>query len=154
MSENKPPEEVPNADVPAEEAPASGSRWEDTEAVPPAVEPEPAPAAAPTPAGVDRSRWLNGKTALIGAGLGVALVAGLGGFAIGQATADGHDHGRFESERGWPGGGRDDHPRPPGDGGLGFDRRERPDFGQPIDPDQDGDPGSSDSDQDDSSTQG
>lgn len=170
MSENQPPEETP----------VSGSRWEDSEAVPAvnsedaaevttvyptgeAAAPGQAEPEAPEPGAEvaeDRSRWITGKAALIGAALGIGLLAGAGGFALGAATADDDFHGRFESERGWHGGPQDGRPMPPGpgQGEEGFDRGQRPDFNQDMDPRDDDsgsdDSGSDDFDQDDSSTQG
>lgn len=70
----------------------SGSRWE-PESGRPADEtselgtPEPARPGAETPAG--RRDWMRSRAALTGAGVGLAAVIGLGGFAIGHATADG-----------------------------------------------------------------
>ena len=86
-----------------ETQPVSGSRWEQ-EPDQPATEPaatEPAasaPAAAPAyaPAPLPRS-GNRSKLLLAGGTLGIALVAGTGGFALGHVTADdGHDGpGRF-----------------------------------------------------------
>jgi hypothetical protein len=66
--------------------PVSGSRWE------PAEQPPPAPVAyapAPPPRQPGQNR---GRLLLAGGAVGVALVAGAGGFALGHASAD--DDGR------------------------------------------------------------
>jgi hypothetical protein len=82
-----------------ETQPASGSRWEqpaDPSPAPPATQPvtppAPVPAYAPAP-----QRHSRGRLLLAGGAVGVALVAGAGGFALGHATAgDGRDDpGRF-----------------------------------------------------------
>jgi hypothetical protein len=79
-----------------ETQPVSGSRWEqpadpDTPAATPpptppaAAEPHPAPVAAYAPAPApNRNR---GRLLLAGGAVGVALIAGAGGFALGHATA-------------------------------------------------------------------
>jgi hypothetical protein len=79
-----------------ETQPVSGSRWEqpadpDTPAAAPpptppaAAEPHPAPVAAYAPAPApNRNR---GRLLLAGGAVGVALIAGAGGFALGHATA-------------------------------------------------------------------
>jgi hypothetical protein len=66
--------------------PVSGSRWEPA--------PTPAYAAAPPPRQPGRNR---GRLLLAGGAVGIALVAGAGGFALGHASADdGRDGpGRF-----------------------------------------------------------
>ncbi len=71
-----------------ETRPVSGSRWEPAEQ-PPTPSP-PAVAYAPAPAPRNRGRLL-----LAGGAVGVALVAGAGGFALGHATADDGRDGRF-----------------------------------------------------------
>ena len=166
MSEKDTPEEVPS----------SGSRWEeadltstaDAESVTEPTTGESTPQVVPvaaadeTQASVatsERSRWATGRAGLIGAGLGIALLAGVGGFAIGNAAADDGDHGRFESERRF-----DDHadgerpfPGPNGQGGPGsegFDHGDRPGFGQQLDPRDDSDDSGESSTQGDSGTQG
>ena len=78
-----------NDDTQPANQPSSGSRWE------PAEQP-PAPAtvayAPPPPRQPARNR---GRLLLAGGAVGIALVAGAGGFALGHASAeDGHD-GRF-----------------------------------------------------------
>ena len=112
-----------------ETQPASGSRWEQPAdpspaqpatqpATPPANQPAAVPAYAPAPQLRSRGRLL-----LAGGAVGVALVAGAGGFALGHATAgDGRDDpGRFGFTRndgpmGGPMGGQDGGPQgqPPG----------------------------------------
>ena len=75
-----------------ETQPVSGSRWEqpadpDTPAAPtpPAAAGPPAPVAAYAPAPApNRNR---GRLLLAGGAVGVALIAGAGGFALGHATA-------------------------------------------------------------------
>ncbi|MEO6510104.1 MAG: hypothetical protein ABIO16_03870 [Nocardioides sp.] len=74
-----------------ETAPVSGSRWE-----PPAT-----PTTAYAPAPPRRSR---GGLILAGGALGVALVAGAGGFALGHATADDGRDGMGRFGRVGPGG--------------------------------------------------
>lgn len=154
MSENKSPEE---------ETPASGSRWEkpdtpseDGEVYQTAAAPEGSPVAGltPTPAAPGRSAWLRGRSMLVGAGLGIALAAGAGGFALAHAVDGDRDGGRdgwaeFHGER-WEHGdserGMPMRPGPPGMPGMGG---ERPDFGQRMGPDDLDDSGSSSSDSDD-----
>ncbi len=85
-----------------ETAPVSGSRWEP--ATPPAAQPagQPAATTAYAPAPPKRSR---GGLILAGGALGVALVAGAGGFALGHATADDGRDGAGRFGQGGPGGG-------------------------------------------------
>jgi hypothetical protein len=119
-----------------ETQPASGSRWEPGEAEqPPAPETPPVPAyAAPAP------RPNRGRLILAGGAVGIALVAGAGGFALGHATADeGSDGGQFgqfgrfgphgdeHGPRGFPGQGQP--PGLPGDDGSGDDGSTTPDDG-------------------------
>ncbi|MGL5825429.1 MAG: hypothetical protein ACRCYU_11550 [Nocardioides sp.] len=47
-----------------------------------------------------RSGWLRSRGALVGAGLGLALITGLGGFALGQAAGHDRDGGRERAGRG------------------------------------------------------
>ena len=63
--------------------PASGSRWEPAEQ-PPAATPV-AYAPAPPPR---QPRQHRGRLLLAGGAVGIALVAGAGGFALGHVTAD------------------------------------------------------------------
>lgn len=173
MSEKQPPEEEAPAsgsrwekadttsedgELPQAEAAADATPDGEPEAagIPdPAAETQPAPAAEPV-AGVPpisapptaRLAWLRGRSLLVGAGLGVALLAGASGFALAHAVDGDSDGGKDgwgefhserwehgESERGIPG-----HPGQPGKPGM---EGERPDFGQRMDPDGDlDDPGS------------
>jgi hypothetical protein len=88
--------------------PASGSGWEPTEPTEP-TEPPPAAAppayAAPAPAAKPRRVW----PLLAGAAAGIALVAGLAGFGIAQAT---DDDGRGHPPAGF---GPDPHRHGPGE---------------------------------------
>jgi hypothetical protein len=146
-----------------ETQPVSGSRWEqpadpDTPAAAPpptppaAAEPHPAPVAAYAPAPApNRNR---GRLLLAGGAVGVALIAGAGGFALGHATAgDDRDAGVGRTGFGPNGGPGQGFPnngqQPPGfqggpggqDGQDGFDPR-----GDDGDNGDDGDPqGSSNS---------
>jgi hypothetical protein len=76
--------------------PSSGSRWEPAEPAP-----TPAPAAyapaAYAPASPPRQPGRNrGRLLLAGGAVGIALVAGSGGFALGHASADdGPEGGQF-----------------------------------------------------------
>jgi hypothetical protein len=68
---------------------ASGNRWEPTgetpeTPVPPAAAPAPAPTAAP-PSGP--TWWTRTRAGVAGGAAAVLLVGGLGGFAVGRATA-------------------------------------------------------------------
>ncbi len=102
--------------------PVSGSRWESAER-PPATPPSPvttpdegspvAYAPAPPPRQPGRNR---GRLLLAGGAVGIALVAGTGGFALGHASADegSEGHGRFgrpATGGGFPGNGREDGSR-------------------------------------------
>jgi hypothetical protein len=146
-----------------ETQPVSGSRWEQPAdpdipaATPPptppaAAEPHPAPVAAYAPAPApNRNR---GRLLLAGGAVGVALIAGAGGFALGHATAgDDRDAGVGRTGFGPNGGPGQGFPnngqQPPGfqggpggqDGQDGFDPR-----GDDGDNGDDGDPqGSSNS---------
>ena len=100
-----------------EQNPRSGSRWEpspeDETVAHPTTPPEP-PAATdtqpPAPAPVaPRRTWtqrVRGNGGLVGAAIALVLFSGVGGFAIGHATA-GHDRFGLVGERfpGGPGGG-------------------------------------------------
>ena len=96
-----------------ETQPVSGSRWEQpADPNTPAAAPPPTPSYAPAPP-PNRNR---GRLLLAGGAVGVALVAGAGGFALGHASAgDDRDAGI-----GWTGFG------PNGGPGQGF-----PNNGQP-----------------------
>jgi hypothetical protein len=98
---------------------ASGSRWE--QPIPPPAQPAPVPtyASAPPPRSGRRGRLL-----LAGGAVGIALVAGTGGFALGHASAD---HGRDGPGRvGGPG-----FPNFPGGGPMGGPQGTFPGQGQP-----------------------
>lgn len=133
MSEKDTPEEVPSSGSRWEEADLSSTADAESVAEPTADDSTPqvvrVAAIDESQASVatsERSRWATGKAGLIGAGLGIALLAGAGGFAIGNAAADGGDHDRFESERRFDGPG-DGQLKPPGlgdhrdDGGFDQD---------------------------------
>src|SRR3954447_13378363 len=79
-----------------DEARASGNRWEPTDgATPEPLETDPyvEPETAAAPAG--RPTWLTRARAGVAAGAAAVLLAGgLGGFAIGRATAADSDGGR------------------------------------------------------------
>ena len=122
----------------SDDTPTSGNRWET----------EQDPAAAAEPAFPTEGPKPDRKRALVAAAAAAVLLAGvgLGGFAIGRATADDHD-GRFEQQIGrgqLPDG---DMPQPP----QGFPGEDQDGF-QPGVPDSDSDSGvpESDSDSDDS----
>jgi hypothetical protein len=136
-----------------ETQPASGSRWEqpdDTAPQPAAPPPAPTPAYSPAPP-ANRNR---GRLLLAGGAVGVALVAGSGGFALGHATAgDGNDgagmrrpsFGTNGGPGGFPGNGQQQQ-QPPGfqDGQDGTfpDDRDGDDDGSFDDDDQDPSDGS------------
>lgn len=116
-----------------ETAPVSGSRWEPVAPAQPAAT-APDTAQAPPPATTAYApappRRNRGGLILAGGALGVALVAGAGGFALGHATADdGRDGpGRMGFQNGFPGGGpQGTFPGPGGQGQgqppQGFDPR-------------------------------
>jgi hypothetical protein len=92
-----------------ETAPVSGSRWEP--ATPPAGQPA---TTAYAPAPPQRNR---GGLILAGGALGVALVAGAGGFALGHATADDGRDGMGRFGQGGPGGFQGQFPGGPGQQG-------------------------------------
>lgn len=129
-----------------EQNPRSGSRWEpspeDETVAHPTTPPEP-PAATDTqpsaPAPVaPRRTWtqrVRGNGGLVGAAIALVLFSGVGGFAIGHATA-GHDRFGLVGERfpGGPGGGF-----PGADGQLPPPRHDDGDgFGTPPGSDDDG----------------
>ena len=112
----------------------SGSRWEPKEGADdsaaaeadeanatleqPSEPPSDAPAATETTEEPNRD-WkerFSGRTALAGAGIGLAAISGVAGFAIGHATAD--DSGRVGFVRTNDGDGR--LPGPPADGERDF----------------------------------
>jgi hypothetical protein len=129
-----------------DETQPSGSRWEPTEPTQPTESTQPtqptqptAPPAAqpayavPAPATKERLGWLP----VAGAAAGIALAAGVAGFAIGQATADDGrqgpparfgTHGDEHGPRGFP-----EHGQPPpgipGDDGSDDDGSTTPDDG-------------------------
>jgi hypothetical protein len=123
-----------------ETQPVSGSRWEPGDAEqPPALEtPQPPAPPAPAPAyAAPAPRPNHGRLILAGGAVGIALVAGAGGFALGHATADeGRDGGQFgrfgprgdeHGPRGFPGQGQP--PGLPGDDGSDDDGSTTPDDG-------------------------
>ena len=131
--------------------PTSGSRWEQPAPEQPAPD-EPAPqppapeqSAAPVPAYAPAPQSRNrGRLLLAGGAVGIGLVAGTAGFALGHATADdGHDG----MERlGGPGGFHGNFPAGPGGGPMGGQQNGPPGTfpGQPGQPpdgfgDRDGD---------------
>ena len=84
-----------------ETQPVSGSRWEPAEQ-PPAAPPSPTTTHAPTPpvayapAPMPRQPGQKrGRLLLAGGAVGIALVAGAGGFALGHASADDDRDGQF-----------------------------------------------------------
>ena len=104
-----------------EQKPGSGSRWEPepddatvaqptTPPVPPAAAdpevqqaaPAPTPVSASAPAKRTWTERVRGNGGLVGAALALVLFSGVGGFAIGHATA-GHDRFGLVGER-FPGG--------------------------------------------------
>jgi hypothetical protein len=99
-----------------EQEAGSGSRWESQSPRPDDERTEletaeSTPSATEKPGG--RRDWMRSRGAITGAGVGLAAIIGLGGFAIGHATADGdggHREGqgfhRFEGDRGGEGHGR------------------------------------------------
>ena len=135
-----------------ETQPVSGSRWEqpaDPNTPPAAPPPTPSYAPAPPP---NRNR---GRLLLAGGAVGVALIAGAGGFALGHATAgDDRDPGVGRTgfgPNGGPGQGFPNNGQPPPgfqggpggqDGQHGFDPRG--DDGDDL-PDEDSTQGSSNS---------
>jgi hypothetical protein len=113
---------------PAGPAP-SGSLWEEPAAHPPPVGPPPAAPAHNTPAyAAARTPPRRGRLLLAGGAVGVALVAGTGGYAVGQLTAgDGRDdRGLFDRTGYFPGGAQQNFPEGgppgafPGQGGQGM----------------------------------
>ena len=129
-----------------ETQPVSGSRWEPAEqppATPPAAGTTPSAttpvAYAPAPQPKNRGRLI-----LAGGAVGIALVAGAGGFALGHATADDGRDG--PSRFGGPGGFQNQLPGGPMQGGPGTEGGPQGTFpgqgedGQPPGfPDRDGD---------------
>lgn len=108
-----------------EQQTGSGSRWESGAEHPDDETTELAahdPAQQPVSTGTtERSAWMRSRGAVVGAGVGLATVVGLGGFALGHVTADGdgdHRHGpgfhRFDDDRGREGRRPDPHMRPDG----------------------------------------
>jgi hypothetical protein len=109
-----------------EQTPQSGSRWEptppeaaDETASQPAPPPVPESAAATTVPAEARTPWtrrIRSNSGLVGAGVALVLVGGLGGVAIGHATAGPDRIGMVrEGFQGGPGGGF-----PPGGDHHGF----------------------------------
>ena len=86
--------------------PASGSRWEPAQQPPAPTPAAYAPAPPPRQPGKNRGRLL-----LAGGAVGVALVAGAGGFALGHATADDGRDGHGELGRQGPDGFQGTFPR-------------------------------------------
>ena len=135
-----------------ETQPVSGSRWEQSaDPNTPAAAPPPTPSYAPAPP-PNRNR---GRLLLAGGAVGVALIAGAGGFALGHATAgDDRDAGVGRTgfgPNGGPGQGFPNNGQPPPgfqggpggqDGQHGFDPRG--DDGDDL-PDDDSTQGSSNS---------
>lgn len=130
-----------------ETQPVSGSRWEPEPgeaatppAGPPAGPPAPMPSYAAAPVARSTRRPRRGTLLIAGAAAGIALLAGTGGFALGNATAgDGRDDipARFDT-------GADQR----GPQGFPGDRHDDGDRGLPPGADQDdpsGDDGASDS---------
>ena len=72
-----------------ETQPVSGSRWEQpaADATPPAIPPAPIPAPTPSYAPAPPPNRNRGRLLLAGGAVGVALIAGAGGFALGHASA-------------------------------------------------------------------
>ncbi len=124
-----------------EQTPGSGSRWEPAQ--PPQVDDEAPTTVTPTDR---RSRFagLRSRTGLAAgaAGLGLALVAGVGGFALGHVSADPGDRVGLVGEDA------------PGNGDGRFHAPPAPPPGSAPDraPDDDGDQHGSLDDDDDSST--
>jgi len=131
-----------------ETQPVGGSRWEqpaDPEtpaAAPPPTPPVPPAAATPSYAPAPPPNRNRGRLLLAGGAVGVALIAGAGGFALGHATAgDDRDAGVGRTgfgPNGGPGQGfPNDGQRPPGfqggprgdDGDSGDDADDLPDDG-------------------------
>jgi hypothetical protein len=105
-----------------ETPPASGNRWEPTDQpVQPVAAPGPIPEYAVAEP-VARTPWLSrARTAVAGGAAAVLIAGGLGGFAVGRATAGGgDDQVRFDQQSGPPGFERDGDVDPD-DGGRGFD---------------------------------
>jgi hypothetical protein len=128
----------------------SGNRWEPTDA-PTDLLSEPtaqAPAAEAPPAEAPATRpWLTtARTAVAGGAAAVLIAGGLGGFAIGRATADSDGAGGTDQQQGRPAGfDRDqdgdgpgfDGGRPPGGPDVGqLPEGQQP--GAPSDDDADG----------------
>ena len=132
-----------------ETQPVSGSRWEQpaADATPPVVPPVPTAAYAPAPPPHPH----RGRLLLAGGAVGVALIAGAGGFALGHASGD-DDRG---AGIGRPGFGPNGGPQQgfPNDGQPPPDFQEGPggqDGFEPGDDDEDGDEeGAPDPDDDD-----
>jgi hypothetical protein len=116
-----------------EKQPTSGSRWEESDAQ---QQPAPEPAVVPAYA-APAQRPNRGRLILAGGAVGIALVAGAGGFALGHATADGgRDGGQFgrfgprgdeHGPHGFPG--NEQPPGFPGDDGSDDDGATTPDDG-------------------------
>ncbi|MBF4764306.1 hypothetical protein ISU07_14325 [Nocardioides islandensis] len=138
-----------------ESPPPSGSRWEPAEQPPatPAATPAAGSPVAYAPAPPPRNR---GRLLLAGGAVGVALVAGAGGFALGHASADEGDGpgGRF----GGPGGVLNQFPGGPVPGGPQGGQGTFPGQGQdglpPGFPGRDDDQDQHDGQPDDGTTQG
>ena len=138
-----------------ETQPASGSRWEPAEqppATPPTSTTTPAAASpvAYAPAPTRQQPGSNrGRLLLAGGAVGIALVAGAGGFALGHASADdGREGGQLwrQGPGGFPGGPQGTFPGPGQPGQQqppdGFPDPRSDDDGQPL-PDGGAGPGSS-----------
>lgn len=125
-----------------DQAQSSGNRWEPSgHATPETGATEPTPATTETAAAGPPSRqpWVTrARAGLAGGAAAVLLAGGLGGFAIGRATAADGDGGRT-AQQGVPTGfGRDgDHGGPEGGGPGGPQLGQMPDNGQvPVRPGQ------------------
>jgi hypothetical protein len=114
-----------------ETPPASGSRWEPTDQEPTHQPVQPVQPAEPVPAyavaePAPRAPWLTrARTIVAGGAVAVLLAGGLGGFAVGRATAgDGGDRVGFDQQGGPAGFDRDGdgHGFPAGPGGQVPDR--------------------------------
>ncbi|GAB3244683.1 hypothetical protein [Nocardioides dilutus] len=155
MSENTTPENSPENSSPENRSPEnstpdpsspepdhSGNRWEPTDAsTEPGDEPGHEPAAATMPPSSHTSPFTRARVVVAGVAAAVLLVGGVGGFAVGRATAGDED---------WDGPGNHQQVGfPPGGAGfpgdLDRDRDrdgDRPGFGEGDDDGDDGRDGS------------
>lgn len=152
MTDKQPPNDGTTDGPGPDDTAPSGSRWEqasaeqptpetpattsvdgaDAAAVQDAENTVAAEAAVATPEKKRRFSWLGTKAALIGGAVALALMTGLGGFALGHAVSDGDDHrGDRMGGRGWH------HEHDEGERMPGMQRGERPDFGQERDQSED-----------------